>query len=98
MHAVPAVSLKRPLASLGNLMLPLALAWAVIRSVFLIARVAPHVVVGTGGYISLPTCLAAVLTRRPLVVQEQNAAPGKLSVAHVIRVCILPLLEGRGAA
>jgi len=48
----------------------------VLCSVFLILRVAPHVVVGTGGYVSVPTCIAAVLTRRPLVIQEQNAAPG----------------------
>ena len=91
------MSLKRPLASLGNLMLPFTLAWAVIRSVFLIARVAPHVVVGTGGYISLPTCLAAVLTRRPLVVQEQNATPGKVRSPHIISQFIT-LLRSRARA
>ena len=37
---------------------------------------APDVVVGTGGYASGPTALAAVLTGVPLVLQEQNAAPG----------------------
>jgi hypothetical protein len=47
LHTVPAVSLKREkgfLASIHNLLLPFNLAWAVLRSVFLMLRVAPHVV------------------------------------------------------
>ncbi len=36
----------------------------------------PHVVVGTGGYASGPVALAAVASRIPLVLQEQNAVPG----------------------
>lgn len=34
------------------------------------------VVVGMGGYVSVPVCLAAVRARRPLVLHEQNAVPG----------------------
>jgi UDP-N-acetylglucosamine--N-acetylmuramyl-(pentapeptide) pyrophosphoryl-undecaprenol N-acetylglucosamine transferase len=30
----------------------------------------------TGGYVSLPTCLAAALQRRAVVIQEQNAYAG----------------------
>ncbi len=33
-------------------------------------------VVGCGGYVSLPTAVAAVLSRIPLVLMEQNARPG----------------------
>ena len=76
LHTVPSVALRRPLRSAANLSVPFKLAWAVLRTLVLIVRVNPHVVVGTGGYVSLPTCLAAVLARRPLVIQEQNAAPG----------------------
>ena len=36
----------------------------------------PSVVVGVGGYASLPTLVAARLRRVPAVVHEQNAAPG----------------------
>ena len=36
----------------------------------------PDVVVATGGWASLTAGLAAVLHRRPLVVQEQNSIPG----------------------
>jgi UDP-N-acetylglucosamine--N-acetylmuramyl-(pentapeptide) pyrophosphoryl-undecaprenol N-acetylglucosamine transferase len=48
----------------------------VLRSCWLVWRLRPDVVVGTGGYISLPTCLAAWLLRKTLVVQEQNAHAG----------------------
>ena len=76
LHLVPAVSLARPIFSPRNLLLPFALAWAAVRAVALLLRLRPHVVVGTGGYVSLPVCLAAALLRVPLVVQEQNAHPG----------------------
>ena len=39
-------------------------------------RARPHVVVGVGGYASLPCLVAARLRRVPAVVHEQNAAPG----------------------
>lgn len=34
------------------------------------------VVLGMGGYVSVPVALAALASRRPLVLHEQNAAPG----------------------
>lgn len=34
------------------------------------------VVVGMGGYVSVPVALAAIRTKRPLVLHEQNAVPG----------------------
>lgn len=37
---------------------------------------AADVVVGMGGYVSVPVGLAAVRSRRPLVLHEQNAVPG----------------------
>jgi UDP-N-acetylglucosamine--N-acetylmuramyl-(pentapeptide) pyrophosphoryl-undecaprenol N-acetylglucosamine transferase len=36
----------------------------------------PHVVLGTGGYVSGPVLLAAKLLRLPCVIQEQNCVPG----------------------
>lgn len=42
----------------------------------------PDVVVGMGGYVSLPVCLAAASMRRPVVLHEQNIV---LGLAH--RVC-----------
>ncbi|KAK9817805.1 hypothetical protein WJX72_002472 [[Myrmecia] bisecta] len=75
-HALTAPSLRRPLLSWQNLLLPGRLLWSLVQAWRLLRRMRPDVVVGTGGYISFPTCLAAALQGRPLVIQEQNAAPG----------------------
>ncbi len=42
----------------------------------IVRRTRPRVVFGVGGYASLPCVLAARLARVPIVVHEQNAAPG----------------------
>jgi undecaprenyldiphospho-muramoylpentapeptide beta-N-acetylglucosaminyltransferase len=42
----------------------------------LVGRLRPQVVVSVGGYASVPCALAAVVRRIPVVVAEQNAAPG----------------------
>jgi len=47
--------------------------WSSLR---LIRRFRPHVVLGTGGYVSLPVGAAARLSGVPLALQEQNALPG----------------------
>ena len=39
-------------------------------------RVRPDVVVGYGGYVSVPAYVAARRRKLPLVVHEQNAVPG----------------------
>lgn len=49
---------------------------AFVRARRIIRRAKPRVVVGVGGYASLPCLVAARLRRVPSVVHEQNAAPG----------------------
>jgi UDP-N-acetylglucosamine--N-acetylmuramyl-(pentapeptide) pyrophosphoryl-undecaprenol N-acetylglucosamine transferase len=49
---------------------------AFVRAVGLVRRYRPRVVVGFGGYASLPCLVAAWLLRVPRVVHEQDAAPG----------------------
>jgi UDP-N-acetylglucosamine--N-acetylmuramyl-(pentapeptide) pyrophosphoryl-undecaprenol N-acetylglucosamine transferase len=46
------------------------------RCVSLLRRERTDVVVGFGGYVSVPLSLAAVLRRVPLVIAEQNSVPG----------------------
>jgi UDP-N-acetylglucosamine--N-acetylmuramyl-(pentapeptide) pyrophosphoryl-undecaprenol N-acetylglucosamine transferase len=58
------------LAAVGGLLL------ALLRAIVLVARSRPSVVVAVGGYASLAVGLAAILWRVPLIVAEQNAAPG----------------------
>jgi len=54
----------------------IANAIGVVQALMLVLRERPDVVLGTGGYASGPVALAAVLTGRPLVLQEQNSVPG----------------------
>jgi UDP-N-acetylglucosamine--N-acetylmuramyl-(pentapeptide) pyrophosphoryl-undecaprenol N-acetylglucosamine transferase len=49
---------------------------AFARAMRIVRRSRPAVVVGVGGYASLPCLVAARLQRIPTVVHEQNAAPG----------------------
>jgi UDP-N-acetylglucosamine--N-acetylmuramyl-(pentapeptide) pyrophosphoryl-undecaprenol N-acetylglucosamine transferase len=49
---------------------------ACARAVLLLRRYRPAVVLGVGGYAAAPGVLAARLLRIPVVVHEQNAAPG----------------------
>ncbi|MDA8986308.1 glycosyltransferase, partial [Luminiphilus sp.] len=46
------------------------------RSVKIIRRIRPDIVLGMGGYAAGPAGLAAWLTRLPLVIHEQNAVAG----------------------
>lgn len=49
---------------------------AVFTGIRLVRRLRPAVVVGLGGYASVPCVIGAVLSRVPIVVAEQNAVPG----------------------
>lgn len=53
------------------------------RARALLGRLAPHAVVGMGGYASLPVVLAARTRRIPTLLHEQNAIPG---IANVVGV------------
>lgn len=55
---------------------PLLLARSVFESMRLIHEFRPGVVIGTGGFASASTVVAALLARLPLVLQEQNSVPG----------------------
>ncbi|WOL03978.1 hypothetical protein Cni_G12699 [Canna indica] len=73
---VPATRPSRPILSPSNLLLPFRLLRAVASSLRILHRFRPLVVVGTGGYVAAPVCLAAVLSGVKLVIQEQNSYPG----------------------
>ena len=49
---------------------------SIVRAWKLVGKLQPKVVVSVGGYASVPCALAAVVRRVPIVVAEQNAAPG----------------------
>ena len=75
LELIPPVPLpRRPNADL--LRVPGRLTGAVRETLAVLDRVRPDVVVGYGGYVSVPAYLAARRRRLPLVVHEQNALPG----------------------
>ena len=69
---------------------PVQLAWALIQSLAVIIRRRPAAVLGMGGFVSGPGGVAAWLTRRPLVIHEQNAAAGLTNrlLARLARVVL----------
>jgi UDP-N-acetylglucosamine--N-acetylmuramyl-(pentapeptide) pyrophosphoryl-undecaprenol N-acetylglucosamine transferase len=69
---------------------PLQLGWALLQSLMVIARRRPAAVLGMGGFVSGPGGVAAWLTRRPLVIHEQNAAAGLTNrlLARLARVVL----------
>jgi UDP-N-acetylglucosamine--N-acetylmuramyl-(pentapeptide) pyrophosphoryl-undecaprenol N-acetylglucosamine transferase len=72
---LPGRGLRRALSPANLVALGEAVA-ALIAAVRLVRRLRPRVVVGFGGYASLPAVVAARVLRVPTVVHEQNAAPG----------------------
>jgi len=85
----------------GDLIGAAGAALNIVRGVFQ-ARTAfgvldPAVVVGFGGYPSLPALLGAITTKRPTVIHEQNAVLGRVNrfLADKVDVvaCAFPTLE-----
>jgi UDP-N-acetylglucosamine--N-acetylmuramyl-(pentapeptide) pyrophosphoryl-undecaprenol N-acetylglucosamine transferase len=61
------------------------------RSMKILKRFQPEVVVGVGGYASVPVLLAARLMGKPVLIHEQNALPGlanRLLGRLAQRVCL----------
>ncbi len=55
---------------------PFMLARALLQTLIIMMRVRPAAVIGMGGFVSGPGGIAAWLTRRPLLIHEQNAIAG----------------------
>jgi UDP-N-acetylglucosamine--N-acetylmuramyl-(pentapeptide) pyrophosphoryl-undecaprenol N-acetylglucosamine transferase len=72
------------------LLAPLRLLLALLQSTIVMIRHRPAAVLGMGGFVSGPGGLAAWLTRRPLVIHEQNAVAGLTNrlLARLARVVL----------
>lgn len=75
LELIPPVPLPRSLSA-DLFRVPGRLRRAVRETMAIFDRVQPDVVVGYGGYVSMPAYLAARRRKLPLVVHEQNALPG----------------------
>jgi UDP-N-acetylglucosamine--N-acetylmuramyl-(pentapeptide) pyrophosphoryl-undecaprenol N-acetylglucosamine transferase len=82
---VPAAGIRISFISVGGLrgkgwmtrlLAPLRVTWALIQSLGVMLKLRPRTVLGMGGFVTGPAGVAAWLTRRPLVIHEQNAVAG----------------------
>jgi UDP-N-acetylglucosamine--N-acetylmuramyl-(pentapeptide) pyrophosphoryl-undecaprenol N-acetylglucosamine transferase len=88
---LPGRGLQRRL-TLQNVSAVLGAAAAVVQAIAVVRRHRPRVVVGFGGYASFPCVLAARVLRVPVVVHEQDAAPG-LANRMGVRLGALPAVS-----
>ena len=99
-EAVPRAGFEVDLLPIGGLMGTgprgwLRALWQIPRTVLaalgILARHRPDLIVGVGGYAAFPALAAAVLTRRPIVLLEQNAEPGlvtRVFSRFARRICV----------
>ena len=69
---------------------PITIGWAFLQSIALMFRRRPDVVLGMGGYVSLPSGLAAAFLHRPLAIHDSNAVAGLANRAlarFAARIC-----------
>lgn len=80
---------------LTRLVAPFRLAWALTQALAVMLTLRPRVVLGMGGFVTGPGGIAAWLTRRPLVIHEQNAVAGMTNrlLARFAR-CVLEAFPG----
>ena len=75
-HAVPSATPNSP-SLLAKAMAILALGRGVVAARALIGRIRPSVVVGFGGYPTVPPVVAASALKVPAIIHEQNAVIGR---------------------
>ena len=69
----------RPEGILGKIKYPIILLWSFVKSLFLIYRLKPKVVIGFGGYVSYPTLLVSKLLKIRIMLHEQNCLLGRVN-------------------
>jgi UDP-N-acetylglucosamine--N-acetylmuramyl-(pentapeptide) pyrophosphoryl-undecaprenol N-acetylglucosamine transferase len=75
LHLIQMQGIARALTP-RNLLVPFIVTMGLLQSMRLMKQISPHLVVGTGGYVSWPVLKAANVRRIPTVIQEQNSFPG----------------------
>lgn len=62
---------------MGGLGRSVSLLWAAVEAFWILGRVKPDLVIGVGGYASVPAVLAAAARGLPRAILEQNVSPGR---------------------
>jgi UDP-N-acetylglucosamine--N-acetylmuramyl-(pentapeptide) pyrophosphoryl-undecaprenol N-acetylglucosamine transferase len=80
-YGIPLATIVPPKLDMEQLWRNWTVPFILPRALFQASRIVggfhPDVVLGTGGYVSAPVILAAASRRLPVVLQEQNALPGR---------------------
>ena len=74
-----------------NILFPLKLIVSLLKSVVIVLKFKPHVVIGTGGFASGPLLYVASIFGTPTLIQEQNSFPGitnKLLAKKAHKICV----------
>jgi UDP-N-acetylglucosamine--N-acetylmuramyl-(pentapeptide) pyrophosphoryl-undecaprenol N-acetylglucosamine transferase len=71
---------------LAKVLVPFRIAGGVISAAFKMMRDKPDIVVGFGGYPSIPAMSAATLLRLPRMIHEQNGVLGRVNTLFASRV------------
>ena len=64
---------------LRNLLFPIRFVLSYFKSVYLIIKFRPKIIIGTGGYSSGMPLLAGIHMRIPTLIQDQNSIPGLIT-------------------
>ncbi|PQO23731.1 undecaprenyldiphospho-muramoylpentapeptide beta-N-acetylglucosaminyltransferase [Rhodobacteraceae bacterium WD3A24] len=70
----------------ARLLVPFRVVAGILAAAWWMLRARPDVVVGFGGYPSIPALAAAWLLRRPRMIHEQNGVPGRVNRIFARRV------------
>jgi len=77
--------------SIKTLLFPIKLFFSIIKSIAIVLKFKPDVVIGTGGFVSGPILWVAALLKVPCLIQEQNSYPGitnKLLASKMTSICV----------
>lgn len=67
-------NLLSKLLALGSISL------GILKSLYVFFRLSPKVVIGFGGYPTIPVLIVAIIFRVPIIIHEQNALVGKANI------------------
>ncbi|MEJ6735148.1 MAG: undecaprenyldiphospho-muramoylpentapeptide beta-N-acetylglucosaminyltransferase [Flavobacteriales bacterium] len=88
---LPITGFQRNLSDKRNVFFPFKLLYSLIKSLFIVLKFKPNIVVGTGGYASGPLLFVASKMGIPSLIQEQNSYPGitnKLLSKITNKICV----------
>jgi UDP-N-acetylglucosamine--N-acetylmuramyl-(pentapeptide) pyrophosphoryl-undecaprenol N-acetylglucosamine transferase len=71
---------------LAKLLVPFRILGGILTASVRMWRTKPAVIVGFGGYPSVPALSAAYLLRRPCMIHEQNGVPGRVNMFFATKV------------